>query len=173
MLTWIRRRLMFRIASLGIGVVGGFLPCIAQDSFDCPVTKAAPVKFEPTGTFAGYGARLFGDEKLFTVFPGNWGLTQRRENGYRIPKIVWGTNTFDLRKDGGGSALTITGRRLDATSGPLRFDVARTAWDSKGPFITSEFYVPALGCWEVVAHFHEATLQIVINLAAPPQPTIP
>jgi hypothetical protein len=172
-LRWICRPLIFRLTCLAMALVGGCLACAAQDSFSCPVTKPAQVSFEPTGTFAGHADKLLGDEKLFTVFPGNWQLAQRRENGYRVPKIVWGTNAFDLSKDGGGNALTITGRRLDAPSGPLKFDIAHAAWDGKGFFITSEFYVPALGCWEVVAHFHGATLQIVVNLAAAPSPGTP
>jgi hypothetical protein len=72
---------------------------------------------------------------------------------------------------------------LDADSGPLLSWEANTAWidplTRNGPsgqrtpvaeidkgafFITSEFYVPALGCWEVTGHFHGEDLKVVIDL---------
>jgi hypothetical protein len=35
----------------------------------------------------------------------------------------------------------------------------------KGEFaITSSFYFPALGCWEVTGHFHGEDLKVVIDL---------
>jgi hypothetical protein len=157
----------------------------ADDEFTCPITKPAPVTFVPTGNFANQQSRLLGTEKLFTIFPGNWQTTQKTEHGYRVPKIVWGTATFNLKQEVTKSSLTITGRRLDADSGPLQFQRANTAWIDEvsrfGPvpveeltpvakidknqfFITSEFYVPTLGCWEVTGHFHGTDLKIVVDL---------
>lgn len=159
-----RRLLVLRMTVLVVSFAGSCLPSVADDKFTCPATKPALVKFEPTGPFSGQAAKLFGDEKLFTLFPGNWQYTQRQEHGYRVPKIVWGSNVFDLAKEMRESALTITGRRLDATSGLLEFDRAHTAWIDRGFFITSEFYVPTLGCWEVTGHFHGADLKIVVDL---------
>jgi hypothetical protein len=161
-------------------LVFGIASAKADDKFACPITKPAPVTL-PTGTFA----RLLGTENLFTIFPGNWQTTQKTERGYRIPKIVWGTATFDLKQEVGNSSLTITGLRLDADSGPLQFGDANTAWIDEvslnGPvpkeertpvakidkdkfFITSQFYVPTLGCWEVTGHFHGTDLMIVVDL---------
>lgn len=151
---------MFRLFLFGMTVLA---PSMA-DVFTCPATQAAVATFEPSGTFAGRANHVFGSEKLFTVFPGNWQSAQRGSRGYRVPRIVWGSNVFDLSKEVGGSALTITGRRLDAASGPLEFDGASTAWDNRGYFITSEFYVPSPGCWEVTGHFHGADLKIVVDL---------
>jgi hypothetical protein len=150
------------IAVLGVG----FAPLsTADDKFTCPVTKPTPITFDPSGVFAGdQRGNLFGNEKLFTIFPGNWQTTQQRERGYRVPKIVWGSETFDLRQEWEKSTLTITGRRLDATSVTLDFRGAHTARVDKGYFITSEFYVPSLGCWEVIGHFHGADLMIVVDL---------
>ena len=157
----------------------------ADDKFTCPITKPTPVAFIPTGTFAGHQDELLGTEKLFTVFPGNWQTTQTSDRGYRVPKIVWGTATFDLKQEVVSSSLTITGRRLDAEAGPLQFGGANTAHideatrfgpvpkDKRTPidkidknqfFITSEFYVPTLGCWEVTGHFHGTDLTIVVDL---------
>src|SRR5579862_6228841 len=100
----------------------------ADDKFTCPITKPAPVTFVPTGNFANQQSRLLGTEKLFTIFPGNWQITQKTESGYRVPKIVWGTATFNLKQEVIRSSLTITGRRLDTESGPLQFRRANTAW---------------------------------------------
>jgi hypothetical protein len=150
--------------------------------FTCPVTTSVPITFEPVGTFAHARDRLMGTEKLFTVFPGNWHTVQRTDRGYRVPKIVWGTNVVDLHEEVGRSSLTITARRLDAESGPLLDWDANTAWiDRANPglskthtpvakvdrgefFITSSFQVPALGCWEVTGHFHGEDLKVVIDL---------
>lgn len=145
-------------------IVGSCLPSMAAVEFACPVTKPAVLNFKPNGSFAGDAFNLFRDEKLFTVFPGNWQSTQRQEKGYRVPKIVWGSNVFNLTGETGRSTLTVTGRRLDAASGPLVFPSANTAWIDRGYFIASEFYLPALGCWEVTGHFHGADLKIVVDL---------
>lgn len=167
-------------------LVFGVVSTQADDKFTCPITKPTPVAFNKTGTFAfaGHQGELFGTEKLFTLFPGNWHTVQKSERGYRVPKIVWGTVTFDLKQEV-SSSLTITGRRLDAASEPLQSGGANTAYideatrfgpvpkDMRTPldkidknqfFITSEFYVPTLGCWEVTGHFHGTDLTIVVDL---------
>ena len=175
------RTLTFRIFAIAI-LVSLASASRAQD-FTCPVTKSVPMTFEPIGTWAHARAYLLGTEKLFTVFPGNWHTVQRTDRGLRVPKIVWGTNVVDLHAEVGHSSLTITGRRLDAESGPLVYWDANTAWidpanpgvptraltpvaevDKRQFFITSEFYVPALGCWEVTGHFHGEDLKVVIDL---------
>jgi hypothetical protein len=86
-----------------------------------------------------------------------------------VPKIVWNTNVIDLSKELHQSSLTITGRRLDADSGPLLYWQANTAGSldttNQARFaITSEFWVPALGCWEIAGHFHGEDLKVVIDL---------
>jgi hypothetical protein len=159
-----------------------FAPSSRAQEFTCPVTKQVPITFVPVGTFAGSRANLLGTEKLFTVFPGNWHAVQRTDRGYRVPKIVWGTKVVDLHEEVAHSSLTITARRLDAESGPLVDWDANTAWIDranpglagtktpvaavdKGDFaITSSFYVPALGCWEVTGHFHGEDLKVVIDV---------
>lgn len=157
--------LTLRIIILWVAMFAGSrLPSMADDKFTCPATKPVVATFEPNGVFTGRGENLFGDKRLFTLFPGNWHYTQKEGHHYRIPKIVWGSNVFDLSSEVGKSTLTITGRRLDATSAPLEFDRANTAWTDKGYFITSEFYLPTLGCWEVTGHFHGADLKIVVDL---------
>lgn len=143
-------------------LVLGVASAKADNKFACPITKSAQITFAPTWT----QALLFvGTENLFTLFPGNWQTTQKNERGYRIPKIAWFTETYDLRQELGHSSLTITGRRLDADSGPLQFGGANTAGVEKDKiFMTSEFYVPTLGCWEVTGHFHGTDLTIVVDL---------
>jgi hypothetical protein len=159
-----RRLPVLRMTILAVALIGSCRPSAADDKFTCPTTKPTPVTFEPNGAFSGRAAKLFGDERLFTLFPGNWKYAQRQEHRYRVPKIVWGSNVYDLTKERQESALTITGRRLDATSGPLEFNRAYTAWIGNDFFITSGFYVPTLGCWEVTGHFHGADLKIVVDL---------
>lgn len=144
--------------------IGSCLPSLASVKFTCPVTKPAVVRFEPNGAFAGQAALLFGDEKLFAVFiPGAWNFIRpedhRVHRRYLIPKIVWGSNTLNL-----DTGLTITGRRLDAASGPLEFLGAHLAQMPRGKAITSSFSVPSLGCWEVTGHLHGTDLKIVVDL---------
>ena len=126
---------------------------------------------------------LLGSERLFTLFPGNWHTVLRSDSGYRVAKIVWGTNVVDLHAEAEQSSLTISGRRLDAVSGPLVSWHANTAYidpqmrndpfakrtpideiDKSSFFITSEFITPTPGCWEVAGHFHGDELKIVINI---------
>ena len=121
-----------------------------------------------------------GDGEALYDFPRK--LVQRTDRGYRIPKIIWGTNLVDLHNEV-KSSLTITGRRLDAESGPLVDWDTNTAYVDpanktglggtqtpfaevdKGAFaITSSFIVPALGCWEVTGHFHGEDLKVVIDV---------
>src|SRR5258706_15213008 len=104
---------------LSIAMFLNFAPSFRAAEFTCPVTKSVPITFEPVGTFAHDRANLLGTEKLFTMFPGNWHTVQRSDRGYRVPKIVWGTNVVDLHEEVGRSNLTIAGRRLDAESGRL------------------------------------------------------
>jgi len=146
--------------------------------FTCPVTKAAPVTFKPIVWSDSPG--LVGTEKLFTIFPGNWNYVQKTDRGYRVPKLFFGTNVVDLSAEVRRSSLTISGRRLDAISSPLVFGDANTAWSYESGriiglpdeakyrkyFITAEFLVPTLGCWEVTAHFHGEDLKVVVDLEA-------
>jgi hypothetical protein len=158
-----------------------FAPSSRAEEFTCPVTELVLITFEP-GTLHNSCANLLGTKKLYTIFPGNWTQVQRTDRGYRIPKIIWGTNCVDLR-DEVKSSLTITGRRLDADSGPL------VDWDTNTPYvdpanvtglggtrtpfaevdkgafaITPSFIVPALGCWEVTGRFHGEDLIVVIDV---------
>jgi len=175
------RTLIFHI--VGISMFLSLAPVSGAQDFTCPVTKSMPITFEPAGVFARNRSSLLGTEKLFTIFPGNWHTVQRTDRGYRVPKLVWGTNVVDLHTEVGHSSLTITGRRLDAESGPLVYWDTNTAYidpltrtgfsgtrtpisqiDKGAFFITSSFYVPALGCWEVTGHFHGEDLKVVIDL---------
>ena len=170
------------IFGLAIAVLSVVPPARAQD-FTCPVTRPVPITFEPVGVFARNRAKMLGTEKLFTLFPGNWHTVQRTERGYRIPKLVWGTKFVDLHEEIGRSSLTLSGRRLDAESGGLQEWDTNTAWidpltrngftGKTTPvaeiardqfFITSSFYVPTLGCWEVTGRFHGEELKIVIDV---------
>jgi hypothetical protein len=158
-----------------------FAPSSRAEEFTCPVTKLVPITFEPV-TLRNSRANLLGTEKLYTIFPGNWTLVQRTDRGYRIPKLIWGTNVVDLH-DELNSSLTISGRRLDADSGPLVDWDTNTAYvdpanstgfsgtktpvaqvDKSNFAITSSFIVPALGCWEVTGHFHGEDLKVVIDV---------
>jgi len=160
-----------------------FPPTSLAQEFACPVTKLLPVTFEPVGIFAKPlrpGQSLLGTEKLFTIFPGNWHAVERTDHGYWVNKVVWGSKVVDLRTEL-ESSLTITGRRLDAESAPLVDWDAHTAWldralepsgkltpvadvDKGQFFITSAFYVPSVGCWEVTGHFHGEDLKVVIDI---------
>jgi hypothetical protein len=176
-----KRCVLALVVVLSIAILLNFAPS-SRAEFTCPVTKLVPITFEPV-VLRTSAANLLGTEKLFTIFPGNWHAVQRTDRGYRVPKVVWGTNVVDLHAEVGHSSLTITGRRLDADSGPLVAWDTNTAWTDplsrtgfsgtltpvsevdKGEFfITSEFHLPTLGCWEVTGHFHGEDLKVVIDV---------
>lgn len=172
------------VVVLSLAMFLKFAPSSRAQEFTCPVTRLVPITFEPVGVFARIRSSLLGTEKLFTLFPHNWQTVQRTDRGYRVPKIIWGTNVVDLHTEvGDNSSLTITGRRLDADSGALVYWDANTAYidpltrtgffgtrtpvaqiDKGAFFITSSFHVPALGCWEVTGHFHGEDLKVVIDI---------
>jgi hypothetical protein len=155
-------------------LVLGIASAKADDKFMCPVTK--PV---PAAMYAGQFT-LVGTEELFTLFDRRWQLPLQTGSGYSFRKIVWGTATFDMKPEVGHSSLSITGRRLDADSGPLQFGGASAVSSPFEPvpkeerknlslsmmrgFMPSHFYVPTSGCWEVTGHFHGTDLTIVVDL---------
>jgi hypothetical protein len=176
-----KRCVLALVFVLSIAMFLSFAPSSRAGEFICPVTKLVPIAFEPV-VLRNSAANLLGTEKLFTTFPGNWHTVQRTDRGYRIPKIIWGTNVVDLHEEVGHSSLTITGRRLDADSGGLVDWDTNTAWiDRANPglsgkktpvaeideadfAITSSFIVPTPGCWEVNGHFHGEELKVVIDI---------
>src|SRR5262245_56067836 len=117
-------KLAMILLMLGLAPAASTAASKAQN-FVCPVTTSAS---------------KLGTEKLSTNCPGLWHTVQRLDPrqvlgdpklptiGYRVPKIVWRTNVIDLHEEVHHSSLTITGRRLDAESGPLLYWQANTAW---------------------------------------------
>ena len=174
------------LAQLGFAaLVLSLAPASRAQEFECPISEPGPLAFEPMGMWTGLSENpgLLGSERLFTLFPGNWRTVLPADGGYRVAKIVWGTNVVDLHAEAERSSLTITGRRLDAESGPLLSWHANTAYidprtrnnpfatptpideiDKDSFFITSEFITPSPGCWEVTGNFHGAELKVVIDI---------
>jgi hypothetical protein len=156
-----------------------FAPPSRAVEFTCPVTKLVPITFEPVTLRAA--VRSFWDGKLYTIFGQ---LDDRAAGRPRLshPEAHLGYECCRLH-DEMNSTLTITGRRLDADSGPLVDWDTNTAYvdpanktglgGTRTPFaevdksafaITSSFIVPALGCWEVTGHFHGEDLKVVIDV---------
>ena len=72
-----RHPLILQVTLMAVWLIGHCPSSMADDKFTCPVTRPAKVEFEPKGPFTGRAADLFGDEKLFTLFPGNWHYAQQ------------------------------------------------------------------------------------------------
>src|SRR4051812_32104589 len=106
----IQRADAMKLTVLILTFVFGMASASADDKFTCPVTKPTPVTFVAPGIFEKQQADLFGTEKLFTFFWGDRRPAQKTELGYRFPKVLWGSATFDLKQELTYSSLTITGR---------------------------------------------------------------
>jgi hypothetical protein len=134
----------------------------------CPSTTPPPVVLPPPPT-AGTGPNpslqfradantfLYGNEALVVLLPKDGILrasdpSQGLSDGVKFPwwRIAHGD-------------LTITTRRLDATSAPLAADIPSGYGDTG--FQVSGLKFPATGCWEVAGMVGGKTLTFVVNVA--------
>jgi len=140
----------------------------------CPATtQVRTSQFIPPYPYSrtpSVGAFWFGTDGLWTNLRsrGIWG-----EAGHYKPDdptfgeklFFWrtGYNPVLERKP----RLTVTGKRLDAPSPPLKAaDHANGGWqDRNQPFMVVVINLPTRGCWEITARYETAELSFVVWVA--------
>jgi LysM repeat protein len=133
------------------------------DDFICPVT--APNGSLPPGETVESPDYL-GNGELWTVLWPDGKIIMQTEN--QEPDGSLGMKWGWWRAVNG--PLTIEGRRLDATSEPLRADIPDGYGDTG--FQVSSLIFPAPGCWEVTGRVGESSLTFVTEVVdGEPTPT--
>ncbi len=61
-------------------------------------------------------------------------------------------------------ALTVSGRRLDATASTFSFSDATHGWDDTGDFMLVGISIPTEGCWEITAEYQDTKLTYVVEV---------
>lgn len=121
----------------------------------CPVTL--PNEMHPPGERAadGHYHGNHGNGKLWTTLPTDGKLLITREkDGSTGSKFPWWRAVH--------GALTIDGRRLDASGGPLRSHIPG-GYGQTG-FQASGVYFPSEGCWEITGKAGGAELTFVVEV---------
>jgi hypothetical protein len=121
---------------------------------NCPVTR--PNGGRPVGT-AKADPMYFGNGKLWTtLWPDGKMLALVHKDGSLWMKLPWWKAVR--------APLTITGRRLDGSSAPLKAEVP-SGYKPIG-FQPSQLIFPSEGCWEIVGRADDATLRFVTEIRA-------
>lgn len=142
---------------------------VTQNNNTCPVTQPPAQAFIPPAgypTKPTYGDFWYGTPTLWTSLrpDGKWSALPYSETGY-TNKVVWWTNGYDGIKDP-EPALTVTGKRLDATASPL---VASRATNANSPdfggwAMMVGVDVPTLGCWEITGEYAGTKTTFVVQV---------
>jgi hypothetical protein len=156
-------------AACGSSASGTPIPSLLAAGAPCPITTPPQVAVtpppstgaepNPTLTFtAGPGSFLYGNDALIVIVPNDGTLhpsdpSRGLPGGVKFPwwRVAHGT-------------ITVTTRRLDATSTPLPADVP-SGYGETG-FQVSGLNFPAAGCWQVNGTVGGKTLTFVVSVAA-------
>jgi len=142
--------------------------CIPQPSPDksdvCPVTQPQQPPFSPP-IDANYEGRFwYGSSALWTNLPSDgvwWGLPHD-DDGYVQKAVFWREGFVAL--DEPNPALTVSGRKLDASAPTFSFSDATHGWDETGNFMLMGISIPTEGCWEITAEYQDAQLIYVVKV---------
>ena len=129
---------------------------------DCPVTTP-PRKSQSLPTDIEYEGRFwYGTPALWTNLPsdGIWQGSPQDDGGYVQKAVFWREGFVALEEL--NPALTVSGRRLDATAPTFFFSDATHGWDDTGDFLLVGISIPTEGCWEITAEYQDAQLSYVV-----------
>jgi hypothetical protein len=145
------------------------LPALAASPRPCAVTRPEPV-FMPPAPFlptppASYDGSWYGTAHLWTMLHPRgevWGPWVRQDSG--LPqKTFWWSSDW-VPQDELQPAITVTGRRLDA-SGSFRFgDPGTNATADFGTAMLVGIDIPDYGCWQITARYRDASLSYVVSV---------
>ena len=130
----------------------------------CEVTQPPKPPFSPP-IDAHYNGRFwYGTPALWTNLPadGIWQGLQQDQDGYVQKIVIWREDFNALEEP--NPVLTVTGRRLDASTPTFAFSQATHGWDETGDFMLMGINIPTEGCWEITATYQDAKLTYVIKI---------
>lgn len=126
----------------------------------CAVTNLSEHPFVPPRPYlTGKGANWFGTDMLWTILPsdGIWGQGEKtfwfREEWSRYPHWI----PAEL-----ASKLSITARRVDASSPPPEISAGPTFTRDWNAFMLGGINFPTPGCWEITGRYEDAEVQFVV-----------
>ena len=125
----------------------------------CGVTKPSEHPFVPPRPYLANGINWFGTDKLWTYIPSN-GISGQGE------KTMWFREEWSHYShwipDESASKLTITARRLDATTPAPEISAGPTFTRDWKAFMLGGINFPTPGCWEITGRYEDAQVQYVV-----------
>jgi hypothetical protein len=121
-------------------------------------TSTLPIDIDHEGCF------WYGTSNLWTSLPTNgiWQELSKDESGYVQKTVFWREGYVALNEP--NPALTVSGRRLDASAPTFSSSDATHGWDETGDFMLMGISIPTEGCWEITAEYQDTTLTYVIQV---------
>ena len=136
---------------------------ISDKTGTCPVTTPSQQTSTLPTNVVYEGRFWYGVPALWTNLPndGTW-QDLLRDNGYTQKTAFWREGF--IARDEPNPALTVSGRRLDASGQTFSFSNATHGWDETGDFMLMGINIPTEGCWEITAEYREAKLTFVVQV---------
>lgn len=135
----------------------------------CSATKPGTQPFVPAAPYAAkpsLGQFWFGTDRLWTALPetGAWiGLPHYTHSDPTFrQKLVFWRQGYDAHART-QTKLTVSGRRIDATSPPLQTDgPGSPSWTADDQFLMTGINFPTTGCWEITGRLNESDAVIFV-----------
>jgi hypothetical protein len=163
---WLMACASLTLAGWATGLATRPLPGVASNTCsttrppEAPLQAPAPDAVPPE--FAGQF--LYGTTDLWTVLrsDGTWSGLPIDSKGY-TQKVFWWSAHYGAG-EGPSPALTVTGKRLGAETGPLIASAATNASADLGPAMLVGVVLPAPGCWQITGHYQGHDLSFVVRV---------
>ena len=163
---WLMACASLTLAGCGSALAPRSSPGVASNT--CLTTRppAAPLRAPaPDAVLPEYaGQFLYGTTDLWTALrsDGTWSGLPMDSKGY-TQKVFW----WSAHYRAGGEptpALTVTGKRLDAETGPLIASAATNASADFGEAMLVGVVLPESGCWEITGNYRGHDLSFVVRV---------
>jgi hypothetical protein len=136
----------------------------------CRITRPPDPPFVPPAPYStlegSVGDFWYGTPALWTALrrDGTWELPYN--DGAYGQKVFWWRQGYDWRGEP-QPPLTVTGRRIDGSAGPLVASSATNAFAKDiGSAMLVGVRIPAAGCWQVTGRIEGADLSFVVWVPA-------
>jgi hypothetical protein len=143
----------------------------ASPTSSCPITSPSSASFIPPTPYPSTppGDYLhqfwYGTADLWVLLraDGTWSGLPRASNGYS-QKVFWFSSSYDINAEPAPN-LTVTGKRLDASSPQLAASAATNALADFGPAMLTGVELPSPGCWKLTGSYKSHDLSFVVWVA--------
>jgi hypothetical protein len=156
---------LLSLSPIGLSQDRSTMPAVPNT---CPVTKPASSSFVPPRPYpakSSVGQFWFGTYKLWTVLPvtGVWRLGHYSFSDPTFrQKVSFWRQGYDPQAEPRPN-LTVSGRRIDASAGPLQTDgKGNGSWTKDDQFIMTGINFPTAGCWEITGRYENDELAFVV-----------